>query len=292
MAEYAPASLYKLFQEIQKAAPASWKVQLSGIIGDRSHTYGYHRGRNYVSKSDYSAVLSYDKGGDGNAACALDISLSAAGMRIVTQRLINAAESPTDGRPGALREFYGTVNGTTVVGRIHDGPDAKWRFSSSDDSHLWHVHLSFFRSMVNDADKLAMVRDIILGIEGADDVSAQDFWGYDPNKDKASGIRNEPSRADAKTNTTVQPSFALEQAWWGTMAIQRELAAAKLRDEAVLAAVKGLDTKAVLAAVDKAAKADQARTAEVLAALQSLASGGATAQAIVDELARRLAAGE
>lgn len=74
--------------------------------------------------------------------------------------------------------------------------------------------------------------------------------------------------------------------------IAAEQAAAKLREEAILAAVKGLDTKAVIAAVNAAAAADVQRDTALLAEVQELASGGATAQEIVDQLALRLAGGE
>lgn len=67
-----------------------------------------------------------------------------------------------------------------------------------------------------------------------------------------------------------------------------ELAAAKLRDEAILAAVKGLDTKAVIAAVNAAAAADAQRDTALLAEVQELASGGATAQEVYDLLVSKL----
>jgi peptidoglycan hydrolase-like protein with peptidoglycan-binding domain len=77
-----------------------------------------------------------------------------------------------------------------------------------------------------------------------------------------------------------------------TQEIIAEQKASRLREEAILAAVKGLDTKAVINAVNAAAAADSARDAALLAELQNLAGGGATAQEIVDQLALRLAGGE
>lgn len=68
-----------------------------------------------------------------------------------------------------------------------------------------------------------------------------------------------------------------------------DLKAARLREEAILAAVKGLDTKAVINAVNAAAAADAKRDAALLAEVQNLASGGATADEIVAKLAERLA---
>lgn len=69
--------------------------------------------------------------------------------------------------------------------------------------------------------------------------------------------------------------------------------------EAVLAKVAGADTKSILDAINARAKeaaardaADAQRDAALLAELQDLASGGATADQIVDKLAERLGAGE
>jgi hypothetical protein len=71
--------------------------------------------------------------------------------------------------------------------------------------------------------------------------------------------------------------------------ILAEQKAARLREEAILAAVKGLDTKAVIAAVNAASAADAQRDAALLTELQDLAAGGATAEQIIDALAAKLA---
>lgn len=75
-------------------------------------------------------------------------------------------------------------------------------------------------------------------------------------------------------------------------AVMAELKAGKLREEAILAAVKGLDTKAIVAAVNAAAASDARRDADLLAEVRELANGGADANAIVDKLAERLASGK
>ncbi len=69
-------------------------------------------------------------------------------------------------------------------------------------------------------------------------------------------------------------------------AVQTELAAAKLRDEAILAAVKGLDTKAVIAAVNARAAEESSRDAELRALIESAASG----QLDAEEVVRRIGA--
>jgi peptidoglycan hydrolase-like protein with peptidoglycan-binding domain len=77
-----------------------------------------------------------------------------------------------------------------------------------------------------------------------------------------------------------------------TQEILAEQKASRLREEAILAAVKGLDTKAVINAVNAAAAADAQRDADLLAEVRELANGGADANAIVDKLAERLASGQ
>lgn len=142
-------------------------------------------------------------------------------------------------------------------------------------------------------DSADALRDLLEDDMPINDADAKKIWLTD-------GIIDAPSDAgDRATNTHWAPASALR----GTLdrvyhlpgelkAIKTEQAAAKLREEAILAAVKGLDTKAVIATVNAAATADATRDAALLAEVQELVSGGATAQEIVDQLALRLAGGE
>lgn len=157
--EYAPQSLHDLYDRV--AVPSK---QMSGIVGDSAHTYGYHRGRNYVSHGDYSAVLAADLGGDGSAACALDIKLSAADMVTVTNRLMTAMRGG-DPRTAPIREFFGTQDGRKVTGWDRHNPAVGGddSFTTSDDSHLWHIHLSIYRSMVGNSALVGQVADVING---------------------------------------------------------------------------------------------------------------------------------
>jgi hypothetical protein len=156
MTEYAPAAITAMFNTIKAGIPSA---QMAGIIGDSAHTYGYHRGRNYVSSSDYSVCQNpADRQGDGEAACALDISWSkASDQYTVSQRLLNAKNNATLKK--YLRSFFGSTDGVNVCG---------WDFyqgcpSTSDDSHLWHVHLSITRAYANDQAALQQVAAVITG---------------------------------------------------------------------------------------------------------------------------------
>ena len=159
MNEYAPAAIRAVYTAVKLLIP---KAQLSGVLGDRNHTYGYHRARAVLPASDYSVKLAKDKQGDKWAASALDISLPKTEMIRVTKRLIDSANDRNDPRMEPVREFYGTTNGTSVNGRIHDG-NYSWRFASADNSHLWHIHIGFIRKYANDAKALIGVAEVITG---------------------------------------------------------------------------------------------------------------------------------
>lgn len=155
MSEYAPDAIDRLFKDIKAGIPAAL---MGGILGDAAHTYGYHRGRNYVSSNDYSVQLAADKQGDGEAASALDLSWSTAQPQYdVSKRLLNAKNDSriTD----VIRSFFGSTDGKTVIGWDYQGQYAV----SSDDSHLWHVHLSILRKYATDYSALAPVADVIIG---------------------------------------------------------------------------------------------------------------------------------
>lgn len=111
------------------------------------------------------------------------------------------------------------------------------------------------------------------------------IWGTDDIiPAPASALASDPK------NTHWTAGSYLQWTYNGLTAAREELRAGKLRDEAILAAVQGLDTAAILQRIDQAAAADAARDAALLAELENLASGGATAEEIVNQLAARLAA--
>jgi hypothetical protein len=156
VAEYAPRAIRDLADQICAAIPSA---KLAGILGDAQHGYGYHRARAVLPGDDYSVQLPEDRAGDAWAASALDISMSPVAMRLVTGRLLASAKDVDDPRLDVCREFFGTVDGRTVVGwDTYYGTPA-----TSDDSHLWHVHVSFLRKYANDPAAMAAVLSVITG---------------------------------------------------------------------------------------------------------------------------------
>lgn len=163
--EYAPDAIRAAFDRLAKAKPA-WGLQLGGILGSSpSHTYGYHRSRHWDARyssrrPDYSIQAGDDLAGDGDAASALDITPDSADVMVtMTRRLIDATAA-ADPRLHPLREFFGTLNGTSVTGRdVRTG-----RVVTADSSHLWHLHLSGFRRWADDPKAWAGIVDVIAGI--------------------------------------------------------------------------------------------------------------------------------
>ena len=155
-----------------------------GGKGDNRHRYGYHRSREWVLNSaysvyhaaDYSVTHPLDQGGDDRWLSALDATPFKVETLIgMCQRLDAAVKA---GRCPQVREWYGNLGTDAVV----DGWDnVRDRAASSDSSHLWHLHISFFRSRADwDHSGLLAVltgdNDMITGPE----LAAALRWALDP----------------------------------------------------------------------------------------------------------------
>jgi len=166
-----------------------------GCKGNLVHSSGYHRSFNWVTQSpdsryqwnDYSITQTLDNTGlDRNACCAADFVPGEWGspdnrrkMTAITGRLLEAAQR-RDPAMAALREFAGTLNGTSVV--TYDLGRQAFK-SPFDASHLDHVHLSFWRSRAR-SDHAGIVRIMLGDDEDMDANQAQMLgnihdWMYD-----------------------------------------------------------------------------------------------------------------
>lgn len=203
--EYAPPALVRAGLEADREIPG---CTFSGVLGDKAHTYGYHRGRALVSKKDYSARLPLDNLGDPWAASALDLSFTAAQMKVVTKRLRDSALHPDDPRMAVVREFYGTIDGKTVYGLTHDSGNGYWRSSTSDPSHLWHIHISFFRAYVNDYARIRQVIDVMKGIK---------------IEETGVSVKNVVDGFNEPLPYSGNPGSRLKEAGWGPISVKREL---------------------------------------------------------------------
>lgn len=171
MGEYAPDALVDAGRHMAVVLGGTF----SGVVGDKSHTYGYHRSRNALvaagNGGDYSLRYAADKTGDGDAASAIDITLPAQTMITVSKRLI-AAGKRDDARGAYLREFFGTVDGRNVSGWDF----RKRTYATSDSSHLWHIHLSVHRRYATSYSAAQKIVDLVTG-KGESTVKLSDRIG-------------------------------------------------------------------------------------------------------------------
>lgn len=137
-------------------------VKLGGVYADKP---GYHNTRKANKSkwpSNYSIQLDLDKQGPSDKAAALDLTMSTANMKKYTKRL-KAAMLAGDSRMRSVKEFYGTLDGDTVYGLGKKSRNGDPYKTSADSSHLWHIHLSFFRADVDDHDRIMAVLDVLTG---------------------------------------------------------------------------------------------------------------------------------
>jgi len=150
--EYEPPQLSALNQALR--AHFGVGADRIGSKGDNNHLRGYHRSREWILNSafsaygadDYSIRQALDKAGDPRWLSAIDFQTAGGVPELITVcRRLDAAVRAD--RLPQLREWYGNVDGDKVVDGWDNVAD---RAASSDTSHLWHLHMSFFRGRVND----------------------------------------------------------------------------------------------------------------------------------------------
>lgn len=134
-------AMWNFWLKFKKKEPT---VKLGGTYADKP---GYHNTRNGLGPGwDYSKnEFAIDLAGSGNLSGAIDLTMPEAQMKVYSARLLKAGKA-NDPRTRYLREFFGTINGDTVTGWDF----AKHGYSSSDSSHLWHVHVSIHRGYAAD----------------------------------------------------------------------------------------------------------------------------------------------
>lgn len=158
--EYAPHSIQAVFDRLVALRPAvEWLND--GIVGDINHFYGYHRARAVLPSDDYSVELKADQLGPAWAAAALDIKPpDLIHQHRLTARLLRASRARDPRLTRVVREWYGSLDGVRVTGwDLHYGGPA-----TSDSSHLWHVHISFYRQNLGRPALLAPVAEVLAGL--------------------------------------------------------------------------------------------------------------------------------
>lgn len=157
-----------------------------GAPGDNNHLYGRHRSANWDRNSIYCTNRSYgttnakDKAGDQNWYRAIDTGIQGQTLIDASHRVDALVRS---GRVPGVAEWFGTFDGQVVVG-WYEG-----HASSSDDSHLYHLHVGLWNQYANDPVTLDLV---YAAITGEDDgmPTAEELWNWVPPNDPANGFPN------------------------------------------------------------------------------------------------------
>ena len=158
------AEMWWLWIQLLAAIPG---VRLGGIYADKS---GYH---NTVLAnlarwpSNYSVRYAIDREPPRDKARAIDLTMNSTWMRTITRRLLDGA-ARRDPRMRCVKEFYGTTDGHTVVGRLKDSPDGPYRSGSSDTSHTWHEHIGLLTPFVDDIEAMRGLVSLLSGQSLAD----------------------------------------------------------------------------------------------------------------------------
>lgn len=160
------SSMWRLWEEFLKFEP---QAKLGGIYANKS---GYHNYRSDLSSSDYSVgEVSNDKKGSSSYASGIDLTLNDKDMVLYSKRLDAAMRNRDkrlfiNGEP-VLREFIGTLNNKDVYCYMLTGGIPQGVGSDSgvdygrDDSHLWHIHISFIRKFSDTWQAMSGVLSIL-----------------------------------------------------------------------------------------------------------------------------------
>lgn len=246
--EVAAPALVILANRIKAAIPGAgvW------IRGDNEHLRGYHRSRRWINNSIYCTDRNYSvtrtlgdrQGGDGDWACAVDISVPQSILIPMCQRLDAACRA---GRLEKITEWYGNTGGDQ---RVDGWDNISNRAASADSSHLSHLHMSFDRGRANEDHT-----DLFLILIGAEDMSPQDVLEIWQNY----LARNARSMADNVGET-----------WQGVQAIRQQL------DDLVVSPVDVAALAAAISAIlePKMQEAAERAVREVLGSLDDSSIDG------------------
>jgi hypothetical protein len=138
-------------------------VRLGGIYANKRCYHNTVNANQRTWPGAYCIRLPLDLRGPPNKARAIDLTMTSTEMRKRTRYLRRAALHPEDNRLAAMREFYGTLDGKTVYGLIRDANGA-WVSSTSDTSHLWHVHASIYTAYCAVWSVLAPIVSVLDGV--------------------------------------------------------------------------------------------------------------------------------
>ncbi|SDT74419.1 LysM peptidoglycan-binding domain-containing protein [Actinoplanes derwentensis] len=207
-----------LWPGLHALEPAS---KLGGILARKR---GYHDSRGHHLQvgrtNDYSIRMPLDLKGPDDEAAAIDWTFpdAQAGdfttIKKYSARLL-AAGRANDPRTYAMREFFGNAD----LDRDVEGWDfVRDETSSSDSSHLWHIHISIRRCYVNNRQAI----DAILSILRGEALAVwQKRWGIAPTV--PAPAKPAPKPGDTYTVKTGDTLSAIAKTYRTTVAALKTL---------------------------------------------------------------------
>lgn len=253
--------MWWLWEQFKAAEPTA---EFGGIYAAKP---GYHNTRNGNDPSNYSvAQYALDRQGPADKAAAIDLTFpDAQSGRYATiikyaARLLKSGQDPHDERGNYLREFYGQADQDQSV----EGWDYQaLTTSTSDTSHLWHIHISVMRAYVDDRRMARAVLSILAG-------QTVEAW----RAAEAGTVTTPTSRGDTVAFLD-DPNARVMAYRMHDLAMMEETVTTPQGEKVPNRAVTALKQIAAdVAAVKAAAAEDQTRDAGMLAAINALAAGG------------------
>ena len=179
-----------------KAVACDWEklypsAVCSGILPDPDNERrgGYHVGRGFQSARNYSCVRADDRIGPGDAAAAIDMTLSRKDMILCTKRLLAVWNNPNDPR----RKFLNAFNGWLGTGPAIRRDMVSGKAGTATGDHKWHVHLELRRRWLG----VPAMRTAVVSVLRGDTVAAYL---------KLVGVKVTESRPAATTATAKGPT--------------------------------------------------------------------------------------
>lgn len=169
----APDAIKYLWDRLEQLEPDS---ELGGICAFKP---GYHASRKENKANwpnDYSIQDPEDQGGDDDWCAAIDWTFPEAQsghyatINKYSKRLMASGEDVNDARLNNLREFFGNTDSDVKT----EGWDfrAAVKTTSADNSHAWHIHISFDRKWANDRPTMDRLISVL---QGDDEMTAQEI---------------------------------------------------------------------------------------------------------------------
>jgi hypothetical protein len=269
-----------------------------GTKGDNLHLSGSHRSQEWIVNSRYCRNRSYTvqsgltttqvrhiAGFDFNPG-------STARMIEICTRLDRAVRA---GRLEQVLAWYGNDDGDNIVDGYNNVVN---QVSTSDSSHLWHLHMTLDRKLVDNAAAIRAVGDVLLNQE--DDMPTADEIA-DAVAKRMAFVVDETVWAGQGAGRLGHGTYAVgtgaRNGWAYGKVTLAELKAARAELGTVRTAVLGQDVSAAvtkladqLSSVEAALGQAADERAAILALVQQVGSGERDAGQVVDEIARRLAA--